>query len=298
MALLVGTLLLATPACSGTGSTSRVTPVTTPPPSRGELPPPAARHEDFDPADFDASSADVGHPYSPLTPGTRLVLEGSDRRGTKRERHRIEIVVTDLVQVIDGVDTTVVWERDFVGDTLDEAELAYRAQDTAGNVWHLGEYSEIYEDGELLGATGWLQGYLPGVRAGIVMPAEPRTGTPSYSEGYAPPPINWADRGRVVATGRRTKVPAGDYDDVLVVEEYDERERTSFQLKYYAAGVGNVRVGWRGDDATQERLVLTRVETLDAAEIEQVRAEARKLEQRARMQGTPPPAEARTATTG
>jgi hypothetical protein len=297
IAVLVGTFLLGAPACSSGGTDSATSKDGSPPPSKGELPPIAERYADFDPAAFDASSADIDHRYLPLAPGTRLVLEGSDRRGKTRQRHRIEIIVTDLVQQIDAVDATVVWERDFVDDTLEEAELAYRAQDMAGNVWHLGEYSEVYEDDELVGATGFLQGYLGGARAGIVVPAEPRSGTPSYSEGYAPAPINWADRGRVVATGRRTKVPAGEYDDVLVVEEYSEDELSSFQLKYYAPGVGNVRVGWRGEDATQETLVLVRAETLDASALDAVRAEAGALEERARMYGTPPPARRRAVAT-
>ena len=262
---------------------------------KGELPPLAERYEDFDAATFDETSADVDNRFMPLRPGSRLAFKGSDKRGKGRSSHRVEIIVTDLTRVIDGVNTTVVWERDFVGDTLDEAELAYFAQDKVGNVWHLGEYSEVYDDGELVGATGFLKGYLPGARAGIIVPADPTTGTPSYSEGYGPPPINWNDRGRVVATGRTTRVPAGKYTDVVVIEEYNESELTEFQLKYYAPGVGNVRVGWRGQDESQETLVLTEAESLDATKMKAVRQAADELETRARMNGTAPPAIPRAA---
>lgn len=271
---------------------------TNPAPRKGELPPLADRYEDFDAASFDETSAEVDNRYMPLRPGSRLAFEGSDKRGNGRSSHRVEIIVTDLTRVIDGVETTVVWERDFVGDTLDEAELAYFAQDTSGNVWHLGEYSEVYDDGELVGATGFLKGYLTGALAGIIVPADPTTGTPSYSEGYGPPPINWNDRGRVIATGRTTRVPAGKYDDVVVIEEYNESERTEFQLKYYAPGIGNVRVGWRGQDESQETLVLTQAETLDATKMNTVRAAAGELEERARMNGTAPPATPRSAASG
>ena len=52
------------------------------------------------------------------------------------------------------------------------------------------------------------------------------------------------------------------------------------QLKYYARGTGNVRVGWRGSgEKTQETLELVRVDRLDAAALAAVRAEALKLEQ-------------------
>lgn len=300
--LLVAGLALGGAACTSDNGASADTPSTATAgngrePRRGELPPLAQRYVDFDPAAFDASSADVTNRFFPLKPGTRLSYAGSDRRGSRRTVHRVEIIVTDLVREIDGVMTTVVWERDFVRDALEEAELVYFAQDTAGNVWHLGQYSEVYEDDELLGSTGFLQGHLTGARAGIIMQADPRPGTPSYSQGLGPPPINWTDRGRVVATGRTTTVPAGTYDDVLVIEEYSEAELTAFQLKYYAPDVGNVRVGWRGDDPSQETLVLRRVETLDAAAMDRVRADAGELEERARMYGTAPAATVRAAGT-
>jgi len=296
--LLVAGLALGGAACSSDTGASADSPSTTTRaeergPRRGELPPIALRYEDFDPSAFGASSADVTNRYFPLKPGTRLAYAGSDKRGSQRSAHQVEIIVTDLVREIDGVMTTVVWERDFVRGTLEEAELVYFAQDTAGNVWHLGQYSEVYEDDELLGSTGFLQGHLTGARAGIIMQADPRPGTPSYSQGLGPPPINWTDRARVVATGRRTTVPAGTYDDVLVIEEYSEAELTAFQLKYYAPDVGNIRVGWRGDDPSQETLVLRRVETLDAAAMAQVRADAGALEERARMYGTAPAATVR-----
>ena len=263
--------------------------------AKGELPPLAERYLEFDPTDFDATSADIDNPYFPQTPGSRLVFDGSDKRGSGRSSHRVEVVVTDLTRVIDGVETAVIWESDFVNDALEETELIYLAQDTAGNVWHLGQYSELYEDGELLGAGGFLKGYLAGARAGIFMPADPRTGTPSYSQGLGPPPINWTDRAKVIATGRTVKVPAGEYKDVIVIEEYTESERTAFQLKYFAPGVGNIKVGWRGDDTSQETLVLTASETVDAAGLDRARAAADDLEARSRIWGTPAPATRRPA---
>jgi hypothetical protein len=263
---------------------------------RGEVPPLAERYEDFAPTGFDASSIDIDNRYLPLIPGTKLVYEGSDLRDERRVPHRVEIVVTDLTQVVDGVQTTVIWERDFVRDELEEAELTYFAQDIEGNVWHLGQYSEIYEDGELAGASGFLQGHLAGAHAGIIMQADPRPGTKSYSEGYGPPPIYWTDRARVAATGESTTVPAGRYDDVLLIEEYSEEERTGFQLKYYAPGVGNVRVGWSGDDESQETLELIKVVQLDAAQRKGAVDEARQLEARAKMYGSTPDSEVRSAT--
>ena len=42
--------------------------------------------------------------------------------------------------MINGVNAVVVWDRDFQNGELVEEELAFMAQDDAGNVWSLGEY--------------------------------------------------------------------------------------------------------------------------------------------------------------
>ncbi|HJX07856.1 MAG TPA: hypothetical protein VJ736_07280 [Actinomycetota bacterium] len=47
--------------------------------------------------------------------------------------------------------------------------------------------------------------------------------------------------------------------------EFSRGEPRAFQLKYYAPGVGNVRVGWGGPNEDEhEVLVLTERVTLDA----------------------------------
>jgi hypothetical protein len=38
-------------------------------------------------------------------------------------------------------------------------------------------------------------------------------------------------------------VPIDCYDEVLVIEEFERNKPGAFQLKYYAPGVGDVRVG-------------------------------------------------------
>ena len=274
----------------GSGATTEASPENGGHTKPGEVPPLARRYEDFDPAMFDASASEVDNPYLPLRPGMHQVLVGSDRL---HRAHRIEVTVTDLVQTVDGIPTTVVWERDFDGRTLVEAELSYYAQDKAGTVWHFGEYAEAYEGGELVGGTGWLQGHLAGARAGIIMPADPQPGTPSYSEGYGPPPIYWTDRAQVAHRDLTVRAPTGTYHRVVLIDEYSEQERTGFQRKYFAPGVGNVKVGWRGHDEAQEVLALTTDEQLDAAGIARVRTAARALEARAKMYGSTPPSHIR-----
>jgi hypothetical protein len=232
-----------------------------------------------------------------MVPGTEFVYRGSslDDEG-ERVSHRVVLTVTDLTKVIAGVRTVVGWDRDFNDEgELDEMELTFFAQDLDGNVWHLGEYPEVYDAGQLDGGAAWLVGYLEGAMAGIQMPAEPQRGDSEFSEGYAPPPYFWEDYGRVYQTGRETCVPVDCYADVLLVEEFEPSKPGAFQLKFYAPGVGNVRVGWRGPNEDQrEVLVLAAIRQLDADAMAEVRAEALAMEARASVYGLTQPAEQRS----
>jgi hypothetical protein len=236
--------------------------------------------KDFDRTNFDNSTT-VDNTWFPLEPGAYSVFEGSAIDDGERISRRVLTTVTDLTKEIDGVNTIVVWERDYTEGEEVEAELAFFAQDNDGNVWHMGEYPEEYEDGEFDKAPGWLAGS-KGATAGIAMRAEPRLGTPSYAQGYAPPPINWVDRGRVYKVGQKSCVPVGCYENVLVIEEFERNKAGAYQLKYYAPGVGDVRVGWRGpEEEEKEGLELVKDVRLSPQELAKARANALKLEKHA-----------------
>jgi hypothetical protein len=236
------------------------------------------RWEVFDRNNFDQSTT-IENEWFPLQPGTQFTYEGSSVEGGKRLPHRVVFTVTDLTKVIDGVRTVVAWDRDYSAGELVETELALFAQDDDGNVWHLGQYPEEYENGEFVDAPAWIAGF-QNARPGISMKAKPELGAPSYSQGWGPA-VNWTDRAQVYRTGEETCVPVDCYEDVLVMEEFSEEEPGAFQLKYYAPGVGNVRVGWKGDDPSRETLKLVKLVQLSAEAIADVRAEALKLEKRA-----------------
>lgn len=266
--------------------------------SSADVPPAEAgakEFEDLNPNNFARSTA-IDNEWWPLKPGTQYVYEGFSVENDERIPHRIVFTVTDLTKVINGVRTVVIFDRDYSKDQLVEAELAFFAQDNERNVWHLGQYRETYDAAEFVGGRVWLVGSPEEARAGIMMQANPEQGTPSYSQGYAPAPFNWTDRARVYLTGQKTSVPAGSFADVLVTEEFNKEEPNAFQLKYYARGVGNVRIGWRGDDAQQEELELAQVVQLEPRSLAQVRAQALELEQRAYMYGRTPPAEPNSRT--
>lgn len=235
--------------------------------------------EDFDPNTF-ARSATVDNQWFPLKPGTRHIYEGAteETAGT-RINHRVEFVVTDLTKVIEGVRNVAIWELDYSNNQLAEEEIAFFAQADDGTVWHFGQYPEVYEGGKLIETPAWIAG-VEEARPGITIKASPQLGGPSYCQGWGPA-VNWNDRAEVDQVGQETCVPAGCYKNVLLTRESSPDEPNAFQIKYYAPGVGNVRVDWRGEDATRETLELVKTEQLSPEALAEAHAKVLALEQRA-----------------
>ncbi len=197
----------------------------------------------FNPAHFPAVPRIVNR-FLPLVPGTNFVLSGNVREDDGLlHPHTIVTTVMDLTKVIDGVRALGVVDRDFGDGQLQESELAFEAQDGSGRVWNVGEYPEEYQKGRLAGAPStWIAG-IAGAVPGIGMLARPQLGTPSYLQGYSAA-IDFFDCAKVAKVHQRTCVPAGCFDDVLVTNEWAPLDPAGgHQLKYYAPGVGTVRVG-------------------------------------------------------
>ncbi|HEV8622899.1 MAG TPA: hypothetical protein VG034_00460 [Acidimicrobiia bacterium] len=238
-------------------------------------------HKDFDRHKFSTASATVDNRWLPLVPGTQFVYDGTANRGKGTGAHRVIFTVTDVTKSIDGVRTAVIWDRDVQDGELVEEELAFVAQDGGGNVWNLGEYPEEHENGKFAGAPNtWLSGRQRAA-AGVAMRAEPKEGTSSYLQGYAPE-IQFEDKARVSKEHQHTCVPAGCYDDVLVVDEWNPLEQPDdgHQFKFHAPGVGVVRIEARGG-VEQETLVLTKLRHLSGKELAEARQRALELDQHA-----------------
>lgn len=279
-----------TPAVAA--ATATAFPTAQPAPSLAPTPSPTeSLVEPFDPAAFGDESTAVTNPWLPLAPGTRWVHEGEATIDGERLERRVELTVTDLVKEIAGIRTVVAFEQDFNEDELVESELVFWAQDASGTVWRLGEYPEAWEGGAIVETPIWIHG-LEDAAAGIAMKADAAVFGPSYSQGWGPA-VDWTDRGRVFETGSATCVPVDCYEDVLVIDEFNPDEPDTHQLKYYAPGVGVVRVGWAGArEEEQEVLELVEFARLTPAELAKVREMA--LEQDARGYANSPDVYART----
>jgi hypothetical protein len=240
------------------------------------------------------TSPRVDNKWFPLVPGARFVLKGTVVEDGVTHRHEIVTTVTDLTKVLDGVRTVVVFDRDYDNGELEESELAFMAQDHDGRVWNLGEYPEEYVDGHLRGAPStWIAG-IAQARAGVGMLTDPRVGGSAYLQGVAPK-VEFRDCAKVVQTGQRVCVPVGCYHDVLVTDEWAPLDpEGGHQRKYYAPGVGNVRVGAVGG-TNPEVLELSRLTKLGAKALADVREEVLKQDRRGyrvspRVYGCTPPA--------
>jgi hypothetical protein len=242
-------------------------------------PPPCKTAAQFDPANF-PNPPKIDNQWNPLVPGTQFVFLGVADRGGGLLSHRVETTVTDLTKMINGVRTVVIVEKDINEGELQEAELRFEAQDNAGNIWNLGEYPEEHEDGKFSAAPDvWFAG-LAEAEPGNSMLGNPQLGTPEYLQGWAPE-IEFLDCAKVDLMQQRTCVPTGCYEDVMMTTERSPLEPESgYQLKYYAPGVGNVRVGFE-DDPEGETLVLLEVNQLSPEQMAKFRLEALKLENNA-----------------
>ncbi len=238
----------------------------------------ANRLEDFNAATF-SDPTNIDNQWLPLIPGMQYVYEGITEEGGEEKEHVVIVTVTDLVKEIDGVLSIVTWDEDYSGGDLVETELAFYAQDDDGNVWRIGEYPEVYENNKIVEVPAWISG-LKGAQAGIMMTANPQLETGSFSQGWGPA-VGFTDRWQVDEVDRLICVPADCYSDVLVIAEFSQEEPDAFQLKFYAPDVGNIHVNWRGLDATRETLDLVEIIQLDAEAMDEARAHALTLEERA-----------------
>jgi hypothetical protein len=168
---------------------------------------------------------------------------------------------------------------DYNDGEIIEKEIAFYAQDNDGNVWYLGEYPEEYENGEFVKASPWIHG-IEDARAGIKMMAVPEVGIPNYFQGWGPA-VDWSDYSQIEQMGQETCVLVDCYTGVMVIAESSLGEVNAYQLKYYAPNVGEVQVGWKGEDATQEELELIELTQLSPEELAEVNAMALELEQHA-----------------
>ncbi len=290
LGVLAALSLMVATACGSSGSVAATGPSGVPPAPSAPAPVAAkpavaiptcgpVKIPPFDAANF-PDPTKIDNKWFPLVPGTQVVFDGHANRDGALLPHQIVSTVTDLTKVINGVPTVVVWEVDRNQGALAESELAFYAQDRDGNVWSFGQYPELYTGGKFTGAPKtWFAG-LSRADAGVLVRGGPSPGSGEFLQGVAPG-ADFLDCAKDVKIGERTCVATTCYDGVAVVDERSGEDPASgIQRKFYAPGVGGVRVEAVGDPE-DETLVLARVLTLDPLALNAARQSALDLEKHA-----------------
>jgi hypothetical protein len=199
---------------------------------------------DFSAATFVPGAA-ITNRFFPLVPG--LSQTYASRTATDQgitEELSIHATQGAGPQIL-GVNTTTVLDRAFTNGLLMEETLDYYAQDSDGSVWYMGEdvTNYVYDDaGNLIetnSASAWRAGVSGGL-PGFIMPAEPSPGMAYFQEFAAE---NQAlDEALIYALDQTVTVGSKTYSGVLVTFESSSLDPDLRELKYYAPGVGLIRV--------------------------------------------------------
>jgi len=188
-------------------------------------------------SEFHLEPADLAttgrNPYFVLEPGYALTLaDGAER---------LVVTVLDETRSIGGVVTRVVEERETKNGALVEVSRNFFAISRRTNaVFYFGEDVDAYKGGAVVNHDGaWLAG-VNGARAGLMMPGLPLLRARYYQE-WAPRVA--MDRAEIVSLSEKRRTAAGEFADVLKIEETTPLERGVREYKYYARDVGLIQDG-------------------------------------------------------
>jgi hypothetical protein len=184
------------------------------------------------PANFDNS---VNNPFLPFIPGSTFTMMGESEDGVEKT----EIQVLSETKIILGVVCTVVRDRVYIDNQLIEDTFDWYAQDKDGNVWYMGEDVDNYENGALKDHAGSWEAGVDGAEPGIVMLGRPVQGLhyrQEFLKGEA------EDRGEIVGRGITVIVAAGTFANCIKIRETTPLDKGFLEYKYYAPGVGFIKV--------------------------------------------------------
>lgn len=175
-------------------------------------------------------SLTIDNPFFPLKVGDLRVYDGMEDGAVLH----LEIEVLDQTEVVAGVTTRVVEEREYEDGVVVEISRNFFAQAADGTVCYFGEGVDIYEGGQIASHDGaWRAegSNLPG----IIMPPNPAVGM-KFVQEVAPGVAE--DQATIVRAGETVTVPLGTYTDTIETDECTPLEPGHISEKSYARGVG------------------------------------------------------------
>jgi hypothetical protein len=179
-------------------------------------------------------SPDGENAYWSLRPGHYVVLGGLESDGSEL----VVISVLDETEIVDGIETRVIEEREFENGELVEVSRNFfaRAKET-DDIYYFGEDVDYFEDGEIVAHDGEWRAGVNDARPGLYMPAKPTVGMKFYMEIA---PDEAMDRAEIFETGATCETPKRTFSDCLIVTESSPLEPGDESYKRYAKGVGMI----------------------------------------------------------
>jgi hypothetical protein len=174
---------------------------------------------------------DSTNPYFPIDVGRQWIYEGEEDGGTLR----LVITVLGQTEVVAGVTTRVVEERESIDGELVEVSLNFYAATGEETVCYFGEAVDIYDNGVVVSHEGAWRADEPGNAPGIFMPPKPWPGV-RFPMELAPGIAE--DEAKIVGIGPIT-VPAGSFDDAIRLREFNPLDGGK-GYKVFAPGIGMV----------------------------------------------------------
>jgi hypothetical protein len=252
-------IFAATILCAGCTSNATTPSATTPPSTRAPESSPAgstaadstlpvgAEPVNLNPGDF---TANITHPYWPMKPGTRWTYRAIDAKG---EVEDVVVVATaDTRKLANGVTGRVVRDTVRTEGELIEDTFDWYAQDSAGNVWYMGEDTAEFENGKIASREGSFEAGVGGALPGIMLPARPQVGQ-NYRQEYLKGEAE--DNGEVLGLDQLVEVPTGRYGHVLLTKDTSHLEPHVVEYKFYARDIGPVLAMGISGGAAREALV-------------------------------------------
>jgi hypothetical protein len=191
--------------------------------------------------------ATVTNQFFPLTPGKTYVFNTQTSAGVEVD----SVTVLAATKTVNGFAAREVHDHVHLNGSLTEDTYDWFAQDSAGNVWYLGEDTKEYENGVVVSTEGTWQWGVHGALPGIIMWGDT---TGMVDKLYR---RDSTKETRRTWAGRRPKpdrtVPFGTFTGCIKTEEWSTLESGPHDHKFYCPQIGTALES--GGDGTQTKLV-------------------------------------------
>lgn len=148
-------------------------------------------------------------------------------------------VIMDIDETPTAITTRVIEEREWADEELAEVSRNFVAEcDDTGDIYYFGEKVDDYEDGQIVGHEGAWEAGVDDARPGILVPGGAFLLGARYFQEIAPDLA--LDRAEHAEMGLEIGVPAGDFEDCVLVEETTPLERKELSEKVYCPDIGLV----------------------------------------------------------